>query len=74
MDLSYFVVTCEETDLFDGKIVRVNKKARDIDEVCLILKTYFNTLRHTGKCIRAMFKYSSAQGVDGFFQKKNDGS
>ncbi|MCI8925368.1 MAG: hypothetical protein HFI45_15470 [Lachnospiraceae bacterium] len=42
MDLSYFVVTCEETDLFDGKIVRVNKKARDIDEVCLILKTYFN--------------------------------
>ena len=40
MDLSYFVVTCEETDLFDGKIVRVNKKARDIDEVCLILKTY----------------------------------
>ncbi|MDE6973625.1 MAG: hypothetical protein K2P38_11075 [Lachnospiraceae bacterium] len=40
MDLSYFVVTCEETDLFDGKIVRINKKARDIDEVCLILKTY----------------------------------
>ena len=33
MNLSYFIVTCEETDLFDGKIIHVNEKAKDIEEV-----------------------------------------
>ena len=33
MDLSYFIVTCEETNPFDGKIIRVNEKAKDIEEV-----------------------------------------
>lgn len=33
MDLLYFIVTCEETDSFDGKIIHVNEKAKDIEEV-----------------------------------------
>lgn len=41
MNLSYYIVTCEETDPFYGKIVHINKKARDMEEVCLILKTCF---------------------------------
>ena len=33
MDMLYFIVTCEETDPFEGKIIHVNEKARDIEEV-----------------------------------------
>lgn len=37
MDMSYFIVTCEETDLFEGKVIHVNRKAKDIDEVHQII-------------------------------------
>lgn len=40
MDLSYFIVTCEEVDVLDGKIIRVNEKAKDIEEVHQIVTSY----------------------------------
>lgn len=42
MELSYFNVICEEIDVFDGKIIHINKKAKDIEEVCKIIKDCFN--------------------------------
>lgn len=39
MNLSYFNVICEEMDVFDGKVIHINQKAKDIDEVCQIIKT-----------------------------------
>ena len=37
MDMSYFIVTCEETDPFEGKVIHVNEKAKDIEEVYQII-------------------------------------
>lgn len=42
MNLSYFIVTCEEVDMFDGKITHVNEKAKDIGEVYRILSSYID--------------------------------
>ena len=42
MNLSYFIVTCEETDMFDGKIIHINQKARNIDEVHEIVVNNLN--------------------------------
>lgn len=33
MELSYFILTCEEMDMFDGKIVHINQKVKNIEEV-----------------------------------------
>lgn len=37
MELSYFNVICEEIDMFDGKVIHVNKKAKNIEEICEII-------------------------------------
>lgn len=42
MELSYFIVICEEIDMFDGLIVHVNEKAKDIEEVHQIVKKNIN--------------------------------
>ena len=42
MNLSYFIDTCEETDMFDGKIIHINQKARNIDEVHEIVVNNLN--------------------------------
>jgi len=39
VDLFYFVVICEETDMFEGKIVHVNEKAKSIEEVHQLVKS-----------------------------------
>ena len=33
MSLDYYIVVCQEVDVFDGFIVHVNEKAKDLDEV-----------------------------------------
>lgn len=33
MNLSYFILTCEGVDMFDGKVIHINQKAKDIEEV-----------------------------------------
>ena len=43
MILSYFNVVCEEIDVFDGKIVHINEKAKNIEAVCEIIKNYSDT-------------------------------
>lgn len=42
MNLSYFIVTCEETDQFDGKIIHVNEKAKNLEEVHQIVTSSIN--------------------------------
>lgn len=33
MNLSYFILTCEDVDMFDGKVIHINQKVKDIEEV-----------------------------------------
>lgn len=33
MELSYFILTCESMNMFDGKIIHLNKKVKNIEEV-----------------------------------------
>ena len=42
MELSYFSVICEEIDVFDGKIIHINEKAKNVDEVCKIITEHSN--------------------------------
>lgn len=42
MNFSYFIVTCSEIDMFDGLIIHVNEKAKDINEVHQIVKKNLN--------------------------------
>lgn len=37
MNLNYYIVVCQEIDMFDGLIVRVNQKAKDLGEVFRII-------------------------------------
>ena len=36
--INYFIVICREVDAFDGLIVHVNQKAKDLNEVHNIVK------------------------------------
>lgn len=38
MNLSYFILTCEDVDMFDGKVIHINQKVKDIEEVHQIVK------------------------------------
>lgn len=42
MESSYFIVTCEEMDMFDGKIIHINQKAKNIEEVHKIVTNNIN--------------------------------
>lgn len=42
MELSYFNVICEEIDVFDGKVIHINKKAKNVEEVYKIITEHFN--------------------------------
>lgn len=33
MNLSYFTLICENVDMFDGKIIHINQKVKNIEEV-----------------------------------------
>lgn len=32
-EIKYFIVVCQEMDAFDGLVVHINKKAKDLNEV-----------------------------------------
>lgn len=42
MELSYFNVICEEIDVFDGKVIHINKKAKNVEEVCKIITEHMH--------------------------------
>lgn len=42
MELSYFNVICEEIDVFDGKVIHINKKAKNIEEICKIITEHLS--------------------------------
>lgn len=33
MNLSYFTLICENVDMFDGKVIHINQKVKNIEEV-----------------------------------------
>lgn len=33
MQIKYYIVICQEIDMFDGVVIHVNQKAKDLDEV-----------------------------------------
>lgn len=37
-EITYFIVTCQEVDSFDGLVVHINQKAKNLDEVHEIVK------------------------------------
>lgn len=42
MSLDYYIVVCQEVDVFDGLVVHINEKAKDLDEVYNIVVDNIN--------------------------------
>lgn len=42
MQIKYYIVICQEIDMFDGVVIHVNQKAKDLDEVHRIVTSNIN--------------------------------